>query len=195
MTRPLVDADSAARVGQAPRFVSAVALAEATSLAAMSVGLLGWALGVAVLITNDSEDFSRGTVIAIVAGQVALCAVLSLLSIQMARRGAAADVSPLLAGVVLVPATETRRMMLRAWLAGMLAAVALLAAMSAGSNPTLLGAWSAAMVSLGIGQRVRARAYAARERELDKSLYVPERRQRDVPRLVAGPREPEITQG
>ena len=36
MTRPLVDADSAARVGQAPRFVSAVALAEASVVASFS---------------------------------------------------------------------------------------------------------------------------------------------------------------
>lgn len=194
MTSPLIDAEPAARVGQAPRFVSAVALAEATGLAAMWVGLLGWVLGVAVLATSD-DDFSRGTVFAIVAGQLGLCLVLSMLSISMARRGAAADVAPMPAGVVLVPASETRRMMLRAWLAGMLAAVALLAAMSAGSNPTLLGAWSAAMVSLGIGQRMRSRAYAARELELGKSLYVPERRQRELPRLVAGPREPGITTG
>ena len=190
MTQPLVDAEAATRVGQAPRFVSAVALAEATSRASVWVGAFGWALGLAILISSD--EFERSGVLLIVGVQAAVFVLLSGLAISMARRGAAMDAEPLPAGVVLVPPSETRRMMLRAWLAGMLIAIVLLAIMTAGSNQSLLGGWSAAMISLGLGQRARAKAFAAREAQLDKSLWVPERKQRDVPRLVAGPREPEI---
>jgi len=191
VTQPLVEAEAVARVGQAPRFVSAVALAQATARASIWVGVFGWALGLAILLT--SEEFGRSDVVTLVGVQVAVFVVLALLATSMARRGAAAPAEPLPAGVVLVPPSETRRMALRAWLGGLLIAIVLLAAMTAGSSPGLLGAWSAAMISLGLGQRTRARAFAAREEELDKSLWVPERRSRDVPRLVAGAREPEIT--
>ncbi|MEH3055143.1 MAG: hypothetical protein PGN13_14285 [Patulibacter minatonensis] len=191
MTRPLVDAEAGARVGQAPRFVSAVALADATSRASIWVGCLGWLLGVAILVS--SEAFDRSGVTLIVGVQITLFVVLTAFATAMARRGAAADAEPLPAGVVLVPPSETRRVMQRAWMAGMLIAIVLLAAMTAGSNQSLLGGWSAAMIALGFGQRARGRAFAEREVQLDKSLWVPERRQRDVPRLVAGPRSPEFT--
>jgi hypothetical protein len=127
--------------------------------------------------------------------QAAIAIILTVVAVQMARRGASIDAEQLPAGVVLVPPSETRRMMLRTWLGGMLIAIVLLAVMTAGTNQSLLGGWSAAMIALGIGQRARARAFAAREEELDKSLWVPERRSRDVPRLVAGKRQPEIRRG
>ncbi len=179
-------------MGQAPRFVSAVALADATSRASIWVGCLGWLLGVVILVSSDA--FDRSGVTLIVGVQIGLFVVLTAFATVMARRGAAADAEPLPVGVVLVPPSETRRVMLRAWMAGMLIAIVLLAAMTAGSNQSLLGGWSAAMIALGFGQRARARGFAEREVELDRSLWVPERRQRDVPRLVAGPRTPEITE-
>jgi hypothetical protein len=193
VTQPLVDAEAATLVGQAPRFVSAVALAEATSRASIWVGIFGWLLGTAVVVASD--EFERSAVLTIVGVQAAIAIILTVVAVQMARRGASIDAEQLPAGVVLVPPSETRRMMLRAWLGGMLIAIVLLAVMTAGTNQSLLGGWSAAMIALGIGQRARARAFAAREEELDKSLWVPERRSRDVPRLVAGKRQPEIRRG
>lgn len=190
MTRPLVDAEAATRVGQAPRFVRARALAESTGQAALWGGVFGWGLGLLTLVS--SSDFDRNDVLSFVIAQLVLFGVLSLLSVLMARRGASMPAAPLPVGVVLVPAAETRRSMLRAWLGGLLVGIVLLAVLSAGSNPNLLGMWGAAVMSIGLGQRTRARAYAAREQELDRTLWLPERRAADVPRLAAGPREPEI---
>ncbi|MBO9531848.1 MAG: hypothetical protein J7513_02620 [Solirubrobacteraceae bacterium] len=193
MTRPLVDAEASARVGQAPRFVSVVALAEATSRAAVIGGTFGWLLGTAIVVASD--EFERNTVFTILGVQAVIGIVLTLLASQMARRGALMPAEPLPAGVVLVPAAETRQLAMRSWLGGLIIGIVALAALTAGANQSLLGGWSAAMIALGLGQRARARAFAAREHELDKSLWVPERRSRELPRLVAGKRQPPIERG
>lgn len=193
MTQPLVDAEAAAAVGQAPRFVSAVAMAQGMAQATLAVAPAGWVLGLAIVFTADRFDQQQAWVI--VGVQVAIAAVASALAIPLARRGAAMPAAPMPLGVVLVPRTESRRMMLRTTLIGVLVGFALLAVLSSGSNPSLLGAWSAAMVGIGLGQRARAQALLAREAELGKSLWMPERRNADLPRLAAGPPDPEIRRG
>ncbi len=190
MTRPLVDTEAATRVGQAPRFVSVTALAEATGRASIFGGLFGWMLGTVILVSSDT--FEQPDVLSIVGLQAGICVVLTVIATVLARRGAAVPAEPLPAGVVLVPPGETRRTSLRSWLGGILIGIVLLTMLTAGSDSTLLGSWSAALIALGLGQRARARAFAAREDELDKSLWVPERRSRDLPRLVAGKRQPPI---
>ncbi|MFT4036410.1 MAG: hypothetical protein QM679_12625 [Patulibacter sp.] len=186
MTQPLVDTEATARTGQAPRFVSAVALADATARASCWAGLFGWLLGIAILVACD--EYGNATIAVIVGAQGAVALLLTAIAVQMARRGAGIDAEPMPAGVVLVAPHETRRMMLRTWLGGLLIAIVLLAAMTAGTNQSLLGGWSAAMIALGFGQRARAKAFSAREVQLDKSLWVPERRARELPRLVAASR-------
>ncbi len=191
MTQPLVEADAAAAVAQAPRFVSAAASAQGASQAMLWISPIGWALGVAILIV--SEEFEGRDLLIPLGIQLGFVLVAGLITAAMGRRGAQAPAAPMPAGVLLVPRTETRRMMFRSTAAGMLIGLILLAALAAGSNPTLLGGWSAALFGLGLGQRVRARAFLAREVELQKSLWIPERRTPELPRLVAGKLEPEIT--
>jgi hypothetical protein len=122
--------------------------------------------------------------------QLAAGVAAAMPAIWFARRGAAAAAAPMPAGVVLVPRGESRRAALRTSMVGMCCGLALLTVLAAGSNPSLLGAWSMAMLAVGVGMRARGSALIAREAELGKSLWVPERRTADVPRLVAGAPEP-----
>lgn len=191
MTQPLVEADAAAAVAQAPRFVSAAASAQGAAQAMLWISPLGWALGIAIIVA--SEEFEGRELLVPLGLQLGFVLLAGLLTAWMGRRSALAPAAPMPAGVLLVPRTETRRMMFRSTAVGMLIGLVLLAALAAGSNPTLLGGWSAALFGLGIGQRVRARAFLAREAELQKSLWIPERRTPELPRLVAGKLEPEIT--
>ncbi len=191
MTQPLVDADAAAAVGQAPRFVSAAASAQGAAQAMLWLSPVGWALGLASLVV--SEEFEGGDLWVPLATQLVLLIVAAAITGSLGRRSAQAPAAPMPAGVVLVPRSETRRMMFRSNAVGVLIGLLLLAVLAAGSNPTLLGGWSAALFGLGLGQRWRARAFLAREAELQKSLWIPERRAPDVPRLVAGKLEPEIS--
>lgn len=191
MTQPLVEADAATAVAQAPRFVSAAASAQGAAQAMLWISPFGWLLGLAIIVA--SEEFEGRDLLVPLGLQLGFVVVAGLMTAWMGRRSAQAPAAPMPAGVVLVPRTETRRMMFRSTVAGMLVGLVLLAALAAGSNPTLLGGWSAALFGLGLGQRARARAFLAREAELEKSLWVPERRTPELPRLVAGKPDPEIT--
>jgi hypothetical protein len=193
VTQPLVDADAAAQVGQAPRFVSAPASAQGSAQATLLVAPLGWLLGLAILIL--SGDFASDEVATIAALQGAIGVIAAAPAMWFARRGAAAPAAQMPAGVMLVPRTESRKLMQRTSLVGMCAGLALLTVLAAGSNPSLLGGWSMAMIGIGLGQRTRSRALLAREAELGKSLWMPERRTAELPRLVAGAPDPEITRG